>query len=88
MLAAGALAAPAICLGGSAASGKAEHTDLVGIFRVQLDHYRKLGQTTDSAILIPVLAGQLTVIQEVAAHTGKRASEPLLIIASRYADYT
>jgi transcriptional regulator with XRE-family HTH domain len=88
VLAAGALATPAICLGGSAASGKAEHTDLVGIFRIQLDHYRKLGQTTDPAILIPVLAGQLTVIQEVAVHTGRRASQPLLIIASRYADYT
>ena len=88
VLAAGALAAPAICLGGSAASGNAEHTDLVRIFRAQLDHYRKLGQTTDPAILVPMLAGQLTVIQKIAANTGQRASQPLLIIASRYAEYT
>jgi transcriptional regulator with XRE-family HTH domain len=88
VLAAGALAAPAICLCGSAASGNAEHTDLAGIFRAQLDHYRKLGQTTDPAILVSVLAGQLTVIQKIAGHTGQRASQPLLIIASRYAEYT
>jgi tetratricopeptide (TPR) repeat protein len=88
VLAAGALAAPTICLGSSAASGNAEHTELAGIFRAQLDHYRKLGQITDAATLVPMLAGQLTVIQEVAAHTGQRTSQPLLIIASRYAEYT
>ena len=88
VLAVGALAAPAIYLGGSVASGNAEHTDLAGIFRAQLDHYRKLGQTTDPAILVSLLAGQLTVIQKIAAHNGQRASQPLLIIASRYAEYT
>jgi transcriptional regulator with XRE-family HTH domain len=88
VLTAGALAAPAICLRASAAYGNAEHTDLAGVFRAQLDHYRKLGQTTDPAILAPVLAGQITVIQTIATHTGQRASRPLLIIASRYAEYT
>lgn len=78
VLAAGALAAPAICLGANDASGKADHTDLLAIFRAQLDHYRELGQAADPAILVPVLAGQLTVIQKFAAHTGQRASQPLL----------
>jgi transcriptional regulator with XRE-family HTH domain len=86
-LAAGALTAPAICLAGSATSGNSEYTDLVSLFTAQLGHYRKLGQTTDPAILVPVLAGQLTVIQKIAGHTGQRASRPLLIIASRYAEY-
>lgn len=88
VLAAGALAAPAICLCGSAASGNARQTDLAGTFRAQLDDFRKIGQTTDAAILVPVLAGQLAVIQKMATHTGQRASKPLLIIASRYAEYT
>jgi transcriptional regulator with XRE-family HTH domain len=89
VLAAGALAAPAICLGGSAASGNAKQTDLAIIFRTQLDQYRELGQTTDPAILVPLLAGQLTVIQKIAANTDQRASQSLLIIvASRYAEYT
>ena len=88
VLAAGALAAPAICLGGSAASGNAEQTDLTIIFRTQLDQYRELGQSNDPAILVPMLAGQLTVIKKIAANTGQRASQRLLIIASRYAEYT
>jgi tetratricopeptide (TPR) repeat protein len=88
VLAAGALAAPAIYFGGSAASGDAGDADLAGIFRTQLDHYRKLGQITDPIILVPVLSGHLAVIQKIAAHTGKGASQPLLIIASRYAEYT
>jgi tetratricopeptide (TPR) repeat protein len=37
---------------------------------------------------MPVLAWQFTVIQKIAAHTGQRASQPLLVIASRYAEYT
>jgi transcriptional regulator with XRE-family HTH domain len=88
VLAAGALAAPVICLGASAASGNAGQTDLAIIFRTQLDRYRQLGQTTDPAILIPMLAGQLTVIQKIAANNSQRSSQPLLIIASRYAEYT
>jgi transcriptional regulator with XRE-family HTH domain len=88
VLAAGALAAPAICLGASATSGSAEQTDLAIIFRTQLDRYRELGQSTDPAILVPMLAGQVTVIQKIAANNGQRASKTLLIIASRYAEYT
>ena len=88
VLAVSALAAPAICLGSSVGSGNDEYTDLTGIFSTQLHHYRKLGQATDPAALIPVLAGQLAVIQEVAAHAGRHSSQPLLLIASRYAEYT
>jgi transcriptional regulator with XRE-family HTH domain len=88
VLAASALATPAICLGSRAPCENALHADLAGIFRVQLDHYRKLGQTTDPAILVPVLAGQLTVIQKITAYTAQHASRPLLSIASRYAEYT
>jgi transcriptional regulator with XRE-family HTH domain len=88
VLSAGALAAPAIYLGGIASAGSAEHADLAGIFRCQLDHYRRLGQDTHPDILIPVLAGQANVIQEIAKTTGERTSRSLLIIASRYAEYT
>lgn len=88
LLAAGALAAPAICLGSGAVSSNGGHADLTRIFSGQLDHFRKLGQATDPAILVPVLSGQLTVIQKVVAHANHRTSQPLLIIASRYAEYT
>jgi transcriptional regulator with XRE-family HTH domain len=88
VLAASALAMPAIYLGGTATSGNLEHAGLAGTFRSLFDHYRKLGQTTDSGILIPVLAGQVNVIQEIARNTGEHTSRTLLIIASRYAEYT
>ena len=88
VLAAGALAVPAVYLGGAAASRSAEHADLASIFRSLFDHYRKLGQTTDPGILIPVLAGQANVIQEIARNNGEHISRALLIIASRYAEYT
>jgi transcriptional regulator with XRE-family HTH domain len=88
VLTVGALALPAIYLGGTATSASAEHADLAGIFRSQFDHYRKLGQATRPDILVPVLAGQANVIQEIAKSTGEHTSRSLLIIASRYAEYT
>jgi transcriptional regulator with XRE-family HTH domain len=89
VLAVGALAAPVICLrNGSTAYGDSTHADLARVFRDQLGLYRGLGQTIDPALLVPVLSGQLMVIKQIAAHTGERAGQSLLIIASRYSEYT
>lgn len=88
VLAAGALAVPAVYLGGTVTPASAEHVDLVSAFRSLFDHYRKLGQTTAPSILIPVLAGQADVIQEIARNTGDHTSRALLLLASRYAEYT
>jgi hypothetical protein len=82
VLTAGALAVPAVYLGGAATPGSSEHADLAGIFRSQFDRYRKLGQTTDPGVLIPLLAGQTNVILEIARNAGERTSRALLIIAS------
>jgi transcriptional regulator with XRE-family HTH domain len=88
VLAAGALAVPAVYLGEAVTSAHAERAELASVFRSLFDHYRKLGQTTEPGILIPVLAGQANVIQEIARNTGEHTSRALLIIASRYAEYT
>jgi transcriptional regulator with XRE-family HTH domain len=88
VLAAGALAVPAVYLGATVTPASAEHVDLVSAFRFLFDHYRKLGQTTPPSILIPVLAGQADVIQEIARNTGDHTSRALLLLASRYAEYT
>jgi transcriptional regulator with XRE-family HTH domain len=88
VLAAGALAVPAIYLGGAAMPVSAEHVDVVSALRSLFDHYRKLGQTTDPSILIPVLAGQADVIQEIARNNREQTSCALLLLASRYAEYT
>lgn len=88
VLAAGALAVPAIYLGRTASPESPEHANLPSTFRSLFDHYRKLGQTTDPDLLIPVLAEQVNIIQEIAKNTGEHTSRALLIIASRYAEYT
>jgi transcriptional regulator with XRE-family HTH domain len=88
LLTAGALAVPAVYLSGTVTAGSAEHADLASMFRSQFNHYRKLGQATHPDVLVPVLAGQANVIQEIAKTTGAHTSRSLLIIAARYAEYT
>jgi transcriptional regulator with XRE-family HTH domain len=88
LLTVSALAIPAVYLSGTVASGTADHADTAGIFRVLFDHYRKLGQSTAPDILVPVLAGQVKVIQEIARNAGAPTKRALLLVASRYAEYT
>lgn len=88
VLATGALAAPSIYLASISASASYDQMDLTGSFRSLFDQYRNLGQTTDPRILAPVLAAQVSVIEGVARNSGKQTSRSLLILASRYAEYT
>jgi transcriptional regulator with XRE-family HTH domain/tetratricopeptide (TPR) repeat protein len=88
VLTAGALAVPSIYLIGVGTYGGDEQTDLPGTFRCLFDHYRHLGQTTDPGILVPVLAAQVSVIEEIAKNSGKNTNRALLTLASRYAEYT
>jgi hypothetical protein len=88
VLTAGALAVPSIYLAGVGTYGDNEQTDLPGTFRSLFDHYRKLGQTSAPGILLPVLAAQVSVIEEIAKNSGKNTSRALLTLASRYAEYT
>jgi transcriptional regulator with XRE-family HTH domain len=88
VLTVGAFTVPAICLGGTATSGSAEQADLPGSFRSLFDHYRKLGQINDPSALIPVLVEQANMIQAIARNAGEHTSRALLLIASRYAEYT
>lgn len=88
VLTAGALAVPALYLGGGEGSVNAEHAELADIFCSLFDHYRQLGQANDPDILIPVLTGQANMIQEIARNTRGHTYRILLTIASRYAEYT
>lgn len=88
VLTAGVLTVPALCLGHAANSVNIDHADLVGIFRSLFDHYRNLGQGTDPGVLFPPLAAQTNAIQEFAKISGGNTSRNLLILGSRYAEYT
>lgn len=88
VLTAGALTVPALYLGHSAISANIDHADLTGTFRSLFDHYRNFGQDTDPSVLLPPLAAQTNAIQEFAKISGGNTSRNLLILGSRYADYT
>lgn len=88
VLAAGALAVPALYLGHATISVNIDHADLAGIFRSLFDHYRNLGQGADPSALLPPLAAQTNAIQEFAKISGGHTSRKLLILGSRYAEYT
>ena len=88
LLAAGAVTAPVLYLGHPAVSAHANHNELTGTFRDLFNHYRMLGQNADPSDLAPVLATQTCAIQELARMTGGNAGRDLLILGSRYAEYT
>lgn len=87
VLAAGAMAVPALYLGHAADSVKIGHVDLVGAFRSFFDHYRKLGQGSDPGALLPPLTAQTNAIQESARISEAHTSKTLFNLASRYAEY-
>lgn len=88
VLTAGALAVPALCLGHGTGPVDVDHADQAGIFRSLFDHYRNLGQDIDPGVLLPPLAAQTDSIQKFAKISGGAARRNLLIIGSRYAEYT
>jgi transcriptional regulator with XRE-family HTH domain len=88
VLTAGVLTVPALYLGHATNSLNIDHADLVGIFRSLFDHYRNLGQDTDPGVLLPPLAAQANAIQEFAKISGGNTSRNLLVLGSRYAEYT
>jgi tetratricopeptide (TPR) repeat protein len=88
VLTAGALAVPVLYLGHAAVSVHIDHADLAGTFRLLFDHYRNFGQDTDPSTLLPPLAAQTDAVQEFARISRGNTSRKLLILGSRYADYT
>ncbi|MEU5304539.1 transcriptional regulator [Streptomyces noursei] len=50
-------------------------------------HYRRLGQTVEPGLLLPVLIAQTHTLRELSAHTDTGTRRQLLTLASRYAEY-
>lgn len=68
-------------------SGGVDDLALLGIYRSLFDHYRQLGQVTDSRLLLPVLIAQAHALRELSRGAGGRARQGLLVLGSRYAEY-
>ncbi|WP_344260005.1 helix-turn-helix transcriptional regulator [Streptomyces sodiiphilus] len=50
-------------------------------------HYRKLGQTVEPGLLLPVLIAQTHTLRELSAQTDTGTRRQLLALGSRYAEY-
>ncbi|MEV4871397.1 helix-turn-helix domain-containing protein [Streptomyces syringium] len=50
-------------------------------------HYRRLGQTVEPGLLLPVLIAQTHTLRELSAHTDTGTRRQLLALGSRYAEY-
>lgn len=66
---------------------KVSDTSLLGLSRALFDHYRRLGQSVEPGLLLPVLIAQTHTLRELAVRGGPRLRQELLRLGSRYAEY-
>ncbi|MCX4686990.1 helix-turn-helix domain-containing protein [Kitasatospora purpeofusca] len=72
---------------GRAAAAPRSDTSPAEIFRTQLDHMRLLGQSTDPALLLPMLTVQTHTLRELALQAAATDRVRLLGLAARYAEF-
>ncbi|MFJ4666640.1 helix-turn-helix domain-containing protein [Kitasatospora purpeofusca] len=94
LLAAGATSVIGLGVSGTAGAGRADARGLspadaspVEIFRTQFDQMRLLGQSTDPALLLPMLTVQTHTLRELALQAVAAERVRLLSLASRYAEF-
>ncbi|WP_380285988.1 multiprotein-bridging factor 1 family protein [Kitasatospora purpeofusca] len=100
LLAAGATSVLGMGVAGAVGAGRAEAASGPGsegvarvdaspveIFRTQFDHMRLLGQSTDPALLLPMLTVQTHTLRELALQADTVARVRLLGLAARYAEF-
>ncbi|QIB49246.1 helix-turn-helix transcriptional regulator [Streptomyces aureoverticillatus] len=60
---------------------------IVEASRLLFDQFRRLGQASGPASVLPALIAQTHSLEQLAVHAGPRTRRTLLLIASRYAEY-
>ncbi|MGW8727627.1 helix-turn-helix domain-containing protein [Streptomyces sp. NPDC055808] len=73
-------------LGGPASSAATD--PLLASFREQFDQLRKIGQSTAPKALLPLLETQTRTVAGLAADTPSPTRAPVLLLASRFAEFT
>ncbi|MGP4048552.1 helix-turn-helix domain-containing protein [Streptomyces sp. 2A115] len=71
-------------------SGPVSPASCAGMLEVSsslFTHYRRLGQTVDPGLLLPVLIAQTHTLRELSAQTDADTRQQLLALGSRYAEY-
>ncbi|MFB8241450.1 helix-turn-helix domain-containing protein [Kitasatospora purpeofusca] len=94
LLAAGATSVIGLGVPGTASAGRADARGVsraeaspAEIFRTQFDQMRLLGQSTDPALLLPMLTVQTHTLRELALQAATAERVRLLGLASRYAEF-
>ncbi len=72
--------------GSREAAGAEQHT--VEAAHALFAQYRRLGQATSPAFVLPGLVAQAHGLEQMAARSGGRTREALLTVAARFAEYT
>ncbi|MEV8434446.1 helix-turn-helix domain-containing protein [Streptomyces chartreusis] len=80
---------PASVSAGPPVSGTEAHGEpLVDAYRTLLAQYRRLGQVSPPAAVLPVVAEQTRALRALAERTGSRTGRELLALAARFAEFT
>ncbi|MFF3754361.1 helix-turn-helix domain-containing protein [Streptomyces sp. NPDC002018] len=85
--AASVLATRAEGFGGHDQAGNSTET-VLDASRMLFDQFRRIGQASGPASVLPPLIAQTHTLEQLAKRTVPRARKALLILASRYAEYT
>ncbi|MFG1669225.1 helix-turn-helix domain-containing protein [Streptomyces sp. Y7] len=83
-----ASASSAMSAGPSATGPEAFGEPMADAYRSLLAQYRRLGQVSPPASLLPAVAEQTRALRALAERTGSRAGRALLALAARFAEFT
>lgn len=72
---------------GSGPASPAAGTGMLEASRSLFTHYRRLGQTVEPGLLLPVLIAQTHTLRELSAQSDSGTRRGLLALGSRYAEY-
>ncbi|MEV0680612.1 helix-turn-helix transcriptional regulator [Actinosynnema sp. NPDC050436] len=81
-------AASILVLGGAGPARARAGTDAVSAFTTMFGHVRALGQQSTPEVVLPTLVAQTQTLRGLAADASGRTRRDLLVLASRYAEYT
>jgi tetratricopeptide (TPR) repeat protein len=88
VVAAGTASLFALGIGGLRQTADTEGTNQVDASRSLFSQFRRLGQTSGPGVLLPSLIAQTHSMEQLAVRSGPRTRCELLVLASRYAEYT
>ena len=88
LMTAGALTLPGLYLGDTSAQINTDDGEITALFRVLFEQHRKLGQIIDPRLILSTLVARTHAIEALSENRDERTRNELLVLGSRYAEYT